>query len=204
MKAKAMALHYDKLTNDERFKLAVETWSRRDKVELHRIFDTTPKATYRQLESKFLRKWEAGETISHLYFGLFWNAAYKAQSALSLEFVHGCYEAGRDEGRTTAGKKGRRPRKNLKPKSGTIGEAIENGSLLCATAAEMIALSDGYESSCAKQGVNGHKLLQGWIGPEFAEQVMDLNQTFRPLAQASRQITTRTEFYAMLFDKNWP
>ena len=77
MNTRGLQKHYDKLTDLERFRLAMAAFERNDEAEMRALRDTAPKGTYRTT------KWE----YKQMFTALEWVTLYVTQSVLFYGFL---------------------------------------------------------------------------------------------------------------------
>lgn len=209
---------YERLTPEERFRLALEAMARDDEQEMRRLAESCPKKTYTMRDADFIDLLEASRYLA-LGFSLLWLDAYRRYLALeaaakayfdALSFFTWGYVLGANNAWKRAGRKGvlfdvegREPTDEELREIGLAaaidGFPEEAAKVLREKANELKILWQGFAAFCADRGLNPEKLLQAWWPP-----VLDQVRGKRELLEApvpTEEVEATREAFAAVWER---
>lgn len=205
---------YERLTSEERFRLALEAMARDDQEEMRRLAESCPKKTYGIRDPAFTDLIDASR---HLAFGFFllWLDAYSRYLVLeaaaeayfdALSFFAWGYVLGANNAWRRAGRKGVLfDVEGREPTDGELREigfvvAIDNfpkeaEKILRQKAASLRALWKGFAAFCREKSLDPEVMLSWW--PPMLDQVRREREWLEAPAPAEEAEAAREAFAAV-------
>jgi hypothetical protein len=205
---------YERLTPEERFKLALEAMARDDEQEMRRLAESYPKKTYTMRDADFIDLLEASRYLA-FGFSLLWLDAYSRYLVLeaaakayfdALSFFTWGYVLGANNAWRRAGKEGvlfdvegREPTDAELREIG-LAVAIENfpkeaEKILRAKAASLRALWQGFAAFCREKSLDPEVMLNWW--PPVLDQMRRERELLEAPAPAEEAEAAREAFAAV-------